>query len=319
MENEDQFFGKISEYYAGEESKEVLREKLESEPETKELFHWIDLFWNRINPRVWHSENIQKRTQEKINRGQRPAPSFLLRIVQYAAIVLLALSISGIAYYYSRENVQVIEVTSGTGQIEVVELPDGSKAWLNAQSSLRYPEKFNEKLREVTMGGEVFFKVKHDKEHPFIVYSDHIQVKVLGTSFLVSNYTNDPGIHTYLEKGSIELKLIELDQSIKLIPGDQVSYDKGASTVTKLNNPHAMLDSWRFGRLSFYNETLFEIARKLERKFGKEIQIPDKNVGNLNYTADFESENLEQILKFFSEGSHIKYITTETGYMIIKK
>jgi ferric-dicitrate binding protein FerR (iron transport regulator) len=319
MESEEKLFEKISEYYSGEENRKAVKKELEQLPESRELFLWIDLLWNSIKPRVWHSENIQKRTHEKINRGQRPAPSFLLRAVKYAAIVLLALSISGIAYYYSRENIQVIEVTSGTGQIEVVELPDGSMAWLNAQSSLRYPEKFKGELREVTMTGEVYFEVKPDGQHPFIVSSGTVQVKVLGTSFLVSNYTNDPGIHTYLEKGSIELKLKDLKKSLKLIPGDQIFYDKGTSTVTKLNNPHAMIDSWRFGKLSFYNETLFDIARKLERKFGKEIQIPDKNVGNLNYTADFESENLEQILEFFSEGSHIKYITTETGYMIIKK
>ncbi len=319
MENEDQLFGKISEYYSGEEGKEVLKKELESDPATNELFHWIDLFWNRLNPRPGSSENIQKRTHEKIVIVQRAVPSFLLRAVKYAAIILLALFVSGIAYYYFRGNVQFIEVASGTGEIKEIELPDGSKAWLNAQSSVSYPEQFKGERREVTMDGEVYFKVKRDEEHPFIVHAGHIQVKVLGTTFLVSNYANEPVINTYLAKGSIELELEELKKTMRLVPGDKVSYDRKTLVVTKVNDPHWELDSWRFGKLSFYNESLFEIARKLERKFGKEIHIPDEHIGNMKYTADFEAEDLEQILKFFSEGSHIKYIRTENGYVLTKK
>ena len=234
------------------------------------------------------------------------------------AAVLLALSVSSIAYYYFRGNVQLIEVTSGIGEVKVVGLPDGSKVWLNAQSSLRYPEKFKGELREVTMNGEIYFKVMHDNEHPFIVHSEHIQVSVLGTDFLVSDHANEPVIDTYLAEGTIELELKELKKTIRLVPGDEVSYDKKTLTFVRVNNPHLSIDSWRFGKLSFYNESLFEIARKLERKFGKDIRI-DEDIGNMKFTADFESENLEQILEFFSVGSQLKYRTTENGYMITKK
>ncbi|MEL7586974.1 MAG: FecR domain-containing protein [Prolixibacteraceae bacterium] len=318
MESEDQFFGKISEYYSGEKSQEVIKKELESNPETKELFHWIDRFWNSLRPKAWDTANIERRTHEKIREAQSPEPLFRSRPVKYAAAILLALSVSGFAYYYFTGKDPLIEVTSGTGELKVVDLPDGSKVWLNAQSSLRYPEKFKGELREVTMNGEVYFQVKSDSEHPFIVHSDHIQVSVLGTRFLVSDHANEPVIHTYLAEGSIELELKDLKESITLVPGEEVSYDKKTLAVLRVNNPQASFDSWRFGKLSFYNESLFEIGRKLERKFGKMILI-EENVEDMKFTADFESETLEQILDFFSLGSHLGYRPTESGYIITSK
>lgn len=315
---ENQFFEKVSEYYSGEEDHERLKKDLESDSGSKELFHWIDLFWNRFKPKTENTENIQKRTYEKISAGQPPESLFGLRAVKYAAAVLLALSVTSVAYYFFRGNVQLIEVASGIGEMKEVELPDGSKMWLNAQSYVRYPEKFKGELREVTMKGEVYFEVEQNKQHPFVVHSDHIQVKVLGTAFLVSDHVNEPVISTYLAKGSIELELKELKKTMKLIPGDEVSFDPKALTYTRINNPHLSVDSWRFGKLSFYNASLFEIARKLERKFGKEIVV-DETIGNTKFTADFESETLEQILDFFRVGSQLQYATTESGYIITKK
>jgi len=102
------------------------------------------------------------------------------------------------------------------------------------------------------------------------------------------------------------------------VPGDKVSYNKETSTVVRINNPHLSIDSWRFGKLSFYNETLFEIGRKLERKFGKEILI-DENIDSMKFTADFESESLEQILEFFHVSSRLDYKPSKNGYIITKK
>lgn len=319
MENEEQLFEKISDHYSGEENKEAVEKELENDPETKELFHWINVFWNRLNPKPGRAVVIQKCTYKKIKKSRYSRSFFLRGAAKYAAIILLVLGLSGIAYYYSRENIPLVKVMSGTGEVKEIELPDGSKAWLNARSSLDYPEKFAKKMREVIMTGEVYFEVKHDREHPFVVSSDLVKVTVMGTSFLVSNYADEPTVDTYLAEGSVNLELREPKETMQLVPGDEISFDKKTLAVTKVNNPYIALDSWRFGKLSFYNESLFEIARKLERKFGKKITIPDKNVGNMKYTADFEKENLEQILKFLGEGSEVKYETIKNGYVITKR
>lgn len=314
---ENQFFDRISEYYSGEKDQEALKKDLESDPKTKELFHWIGLFWDKLRPGTWNTENIQKRTRAKIEARQSPGSLFRLGAVKYAAAVLLALAIGSAAYYFAG-SVQMIKVSSGVGDMKVVELPDGSKVWLNAQSLLIYPEKFKGRRREVTIKGEAFFKVKHDSDHPFIVHSDHMQAKVLGTSFLMNDHVNEPVSDTYLTEGSIDLELKELEKTIRLVPGDKVSYNKETSTVVRINNPHLSIDSWRFGKLSFYNETLFEIGRKLERKFGREILV-DENIDSMKFTADFESESLEQILEFFHVSSRLDYKPSKNGYRITKK
>lgn len=314
---ENQFFDRISEYYSGEKDQEALKKELEADPKAKELFHWIGSFWDKLRPRTWNTENIQRRTRAKIEIGQSPRSLFRLGAVKYAAAILLALAIGSVAYYFAG-SVQMIKTSSGVGEMKVVELPDGSQVWLNAQSSIIYPEKFKGQLREVTIEGEAYFKVSHDSEHPFIVHSDHMQAKVLGTSFLMNDHVNEPVSDTYLTEGSIDLELKELKKTIRLVPGDKVSYNKETSTVVRINNPHLSIDSWRFGKLSFYNETLFEIGRKLERKFGKEILI-DENIDSMKFTADFESESLEQILEFFHVSSRLDYKPSKNGYIITKK
>jgi ferric-dicitrate binding protein FerR (iron transport regulator) len=248
----------------------------------------------------------------------RKPRSFMLRTIKYAAVLLLVLGMSGIAYYYSREHVRFVEAHSGIGEVKVIELPDGSKVWLNAKSSIKYPEKFKAS-RDVAMDGEAFFEVQKDEEHPFTVHSDHLKVMVLGTSFMISSYSDEPSVDTYLEEGSIELELKSLEKKMTLVPGDEISFEKGTAAITWQNNPHSVLNSWRYGKISFYNESLYEIARKLERKFGNRIQIPNEHVGEMKLTADFESENLEEILTFFGEIAGIKYTSNENGFLITKK
>lgn len=314
---ENQFFDRISEYYSGEKDQEALKTELEADPKSKELFHWIGSFWDKLRPRTWNTENIQIRTRAKIETERPPRALFRLGAVKYAAAVLLALAIGSAAYYFAG-SVQMIKISSGVGEMKVVALPDGSKVWLNAQSVLIYPEKFKGQWREVTIKGEAYFKVKHDSDHPFIVHSDHMQAKVLGTSFLMDDHVNEPVSGTYLTEGSIDLKLKKLKKTIRLVPGDKVSYNKETLTVTRINNPNLSIDSWRFGKLSFYNETLLEIGRKLERKFGREILV-DENIDSMKFTADFESESLEQILEFFHVSSRLDFKPSKNGYIITKK
>lgn len=315
-------FNKISAYYSGEEDRETLKGELENDPKTKELFNWINLIWNNLSPKPTTSGRIiQQRTYYKIEKMDRPVFSFLPKTAKYVAVVFLTLIIGSIAYLFSGRYAQLITVDTEIGEVREVRLPDGSEVWLNAQSSISYPERFNKEQREVAVTGEVYFDVKEDDKHPFIVHSGLISVRVLGTRFMIDNYDNEPTAHAYLVKGKVELELKESKQIIELNIGDRVSYDKKTSVVTKTNNPGSVsvFDAWRFGKVSFYNESLYEITRELERKFGKEIHIQGEAIGKMRYTADFDTKNLEQILIYFSELSGLKYKLVDNGYLITKK
>jgi ferric-dicitrate binding protein FerR (iron transport regulator) len=316
MENEQDFFKKISEYYSGEEEQKVSKEDFEGSSAEKRLFDWIDRFWTLQSPKSDRTERIKRMTLMKIRPTRHPFQKFRQLAIRYAAVIILALGIGGVAYYYSRKDIQMIQAVNGIGKVKVIELPDGSKAWLNAKSSITYPEKFTGGTREVKMSGEVYLEVEHDKRHPFIVWTKDVKVQVLGTSFMVSSYNDEPEVDIYLAKGGIELEALKRNKKMKLIPGDEVTYEKSTMNFIKIHRNSFDMDSWRFGGLSFYNEPISKIARKLERRFGVSLQIANQDIGDMNFTARFENEKLEQILDFISVGSNIKYIKTATGYKI---
>ena len=305
MESKNQLLNKIADYFLGEGNKESLRNSLESTSESKEFFQWANSFWNVMKPEINHTQRIKELTKQKIDVKPQSIASFHFGVIKYAAVILLALMVGGTVYFYSKKDVEFIEVASGVGQMEEVELPDGSKAWLNAQSKLIYPSTFDGNYREVNMTGEVYFEIETDTRHPFIVSSDYVKIKVKGTSFLVSSYANEPVVKTYLKGGSVELEITESGKILKMIPGDDVTYIKEQKKVTWENKPGANIDSWRYGDISFYNESFFEIARKLERKFGVEIIFPEQELGNMKLTAEFETEGLEEIIGILCELSGV--------------
>uniref|UniRef100_UPI0033429B3C FecR family protein n=1 Tax=Chryseobacterium sp. TaxID=1871047 RepID=UPI0033429B3C len=100
-------------------------------------------------------------------------------------------------------------------------LPDGTKVWLNAESSLKFPTQFTGNVRPVELIGEGYFEVAHDKSKPFFVSSRGQQVKVLGTKFNINAYENEPAILTTLVSGSVEVSTLRKDMPTKLSPGQQ--------------------------------------------------------------------------------------------------
>ena len=136
--------------------------------------------------------------------------SFLHYWQQVAAILLLPLLILS-AYLYFKPASQIAEtyqeLFTPYGTWSVVNLPDGSKVWLNAGSSLKYPTQFNDKQRVVSMQGEAYFEVESDKEHPFIVKTKQLTVEATGTAFNVNAYAPDHVAAVTLVKGKVAVTL----------------------------------------------------------------------------------------------------------------
>ncbi len=105
--------------------------------------------------------------------------------------------------------------TPKRGQYQLI-LPDGSRVWLNSSSSLKYPTAFNSKIREVELTGEGYFEITENKEKPFVVKANKIDVKVLGTAFNVNAYEDEPELATTLVQGSVRVptQIIQLLSSL---------------------------------------------------------------------------------------------------------
>ncbi|PVD52996.1 hypothetical protein DC498_06410 [Terrimonas sp.] len=207
-------------------------------------------------------------------------------------------------------------ITTQRGSRTTVQLPDGSKVWLNADSRIHYDERFKDDLREVQLEGEAFFDVKKDSSRPFVIHTSFIDIKVLGTTFNVKSYEDEDATETSLISGKVEIsiknnpeKKIILNPNEKLVVKHNIDNDaiknkagdESALIVVKaLRKDPAYKNSletlWIDNKLVFDSETLEEVCKKLERWYNVKININDEKMKKDNYTAIFDGETLLNVL-----------------------
>lgn len=151
------------------------------------------------------------------------------------------------------------------GEYQMV-LADGTKVWLNSESELKYPTTFSGKERIVELKGEAYFKVAHNKEMPFIVKTNKVDTKVLGTEFNVNAYPKE-NLNITLVAGSVMLnnKLIKEDAGIKLVPGQNALLKSTENNLEVKKVDVSKYIAWREGYFHFEKERLEDIFLKLER------------------------------------------------------
>ncbi|GAA3972163.1 FecR family protein [Mucilaginibacter dorajii] len=155
------------------------------------------------------------------------------------------------------------------GQYAVM-LPDGTNVWLNSQSSLTYPVAFNGQERNVTLKGEAYFEVAKNKKHPFIVHTDNVKVKVLGTHFNVAAYTDDDEVKTTLLEGSVNLS--KGTSSAMLVPGQQgIVTATGDNIITKTVNVNQAI-AWKMGYFLFRENSIRDIMKQMARWYDVEVE-----------------------------------------------
>lgn len=203
----------------------------------------------------------------------------------------------GLTYNLTGE--MVAEVTYNTmntprGRQFNLVLPDGTKVWLNAASSIRYPTAFIGKDRKVTMTGEAYFEVKPSKEKPFIVeIQNQSFIEVLGTNFNINAYTNEENIRTTLLEGSIKL-----NHSTILNPGQQAVESKQAGSQLEIVsniNPDKIM-AWKKGLFNFDGLSLPGVMRQLERWYNIDITY-DKSLSTVIFRGKmYRNANLSSVL-----------------------
>lgn len=155
------------------------------------------------------------------------------------------------------------------GETYFVVLPDGSKVWLNAASSISYNARLlDEDKRKIQLSGEAYFEVVNDSKHPFIVESNGQQVEVLGTHFNISAYNDDPSIRTTLVEGSVKVKTSSKD--ILLRPNQQALLEGSNLEVSDVNAKRAT--AWKNNNFVFANEKIETVMKLLERWYNVEVE-----------------------------------------------
>jgi len=197
-----------------------------------------------------------------------------------------------------------IETPRG-GQYQI-NLPDGTRVWLNAASKLVYPLSFAPKgNRKVRLSGEAYFEVARDETCPFLVESIGQTVKVLGTHFNINSYADEGEIKTTLLEGSVKVE--SNDPGTILKPGEQASFKNNKIKVTQVNPENAI--AWKNGEFEFSNESLESIMRKISRWYDVDVIYQDQDLKNEIFSGGISRfEQVSDVLKKLSltEGARFK-------------
>ncbi|MGX5817874.1 FecR family protein [Chitinophaga lutea] len=185
-------------------------------------------------------------------------------------------------------------ITPRGGQYRV-QLPDGSRVWLNAGSTLKYPVSFG-KDRTVALTGEAYFEVAKDAARPFAVTVNNMTVQVLGTSFNVSAYNDEPAFTTTLLEGAV--RVVSGDRKLTLAPGQQsvLQTASGRFELGAGDTDGAM--AWKNGLFSFRNAELSAVMRQISRWYDVDVEFDRKAEESIHVTGNMRrQENLAQVLK----------------------
>lgn len=268
------------------------------------------LLRNAYDALVW-SEN--KALDQPEHDNQLSKPSKRIRIIRefgkIAAIFLIAL---GCFHLFSSDGIEMQDkdivlqkVYTPEGQRSEVTLADGTRVWLNAQSSLTFPNKFD-KERIVELDGEAYFDVTHDDEKKFIVKTKNYQVMVHGTEFNVVAYSENDHFETALIEGSVEVVSNATNENLFLLPNSKVYVENNKFEVLDLHSLDQFL--WKKGILSFENENVEDLFEKLELYYGVEFNITNRNILRYQYTGKFwVRDGVEHVLKVLQLRHNFKY------------
>jgi ferric-dicitrate binding protein FerR (iron transport regulator) len=200
------------------------------------------------------------------------------------------------------------------GQFQVT-LPDGSRVWLNAASSLRYPTAFAGNTRQVEVTGEAYFEIAAQKAQPFIVTAPHQQVQVLGTRFNINTYEDEAAARTTLLEGSVKVQTAAHTNGFLLTPGQQLKIQDNNADVTEVAAEDAI--AWKNGYFSFNHSSIPAIMRQLSRWYNVDIVIQGNHLDKQTFTGEIEKKlPLQEVLNGLGS-THIHYKMEANNQLII--
>jgi ferric-dicitrate binding protein FerR (iron transport regulator) len=288
----------ISELFNELKTNELLREEFVRMQNAYALTHLSKLSKNEAEGKRSFQLFLQ---QLKTKKRQK----IVQLTMRYAATALILIASTFFATQYfltdTGNNREINTLVVPAGQRAHLTLQDGTSVWLNAQSTLTYPARFSSKTRRVTVSGEAYFDVAANPKKPFIVSTQNIEMKVLGTQFNVYSYPGTGCIKTDLVGGSLMVYSKQSPQvSVTLKPNEQIVVKDGNMLVREIQNSDYFL--WKDGIYSFENERLLDIIEKLQLYYDVKIIVKDPEIFNVRYTGKFrQRDGIDEILRIIQK------------------
>jgi transmembrane sensor len=287
--------------------------------ENRRLYSEQKRLWNlfEIHRKVQNIDErkaYQKISNQIFSRKKLNALGWIQRV---AAILLLPVIVASVFYFYSEKHSHnqfssvYNTVETPLGMRSSLTLPDGTKVWLNAGSSIRYPVLFADDSRKISLTGEAYFEVKKDKNWPFVVSTKNMNVMVTGTTFNCNAYPENDQVQTVLVEGQVTLANQSATELATMNPGELAIFNNDNQQITKTKTDLQKYIAWKSGKLMFRDDKMHKVVEKLERWYNVEFEIEDPEIANYVYTATFINESLDQVLKMLTLSAPIRYTISE--------
>jgi len=308
-----------------EEQAKKIRQWLIRNRETGPFNEVLYALWNET-PEITNGSRSQAAFEEfcqNLNPLDLPAANahsnknrlrmVFTRLQRIAAVLLIPALMAGYYFYtQSGKPKSWVEVFVAYGQKKEIVLPDQSSVWLNAGSKIIYPEKFNNRMRQVFVSGEAYIDVAHNASKPFYLSVGNINIRVLGTKFNVKSYPEESKTEISLVEGSIALEVSHngLLKHYQMTPGTCMTFNHYIGETEVFRFSVASYTSWSEGNgLYFRNLPLEEIVHSLERRFDIQIVIRSESLKHEKYFASFvNNESLPEILDALNINNEMRYV-----------
>lgn len=262
------------------------------------------------------SDRLFKRIDNKIMDNRLRKVS-----LRAAAILLPLIIITGFSLFVANQRdlwggITYSEIYVPKGEDARVFFQDGTEVFLNADTRMRYPDRFGLwKKREVYLDGEAYFNVKSNHRKPFIVHAQNTKVEVLGTSFNVNAYSNNSTVKVVLDEGKTHFQVNA--NSYPMLPGQQIEYDKNTSRTTLRNLMHPSRASlWKQNTLYFYDTPLAEVIKVLERRYDVQFHVNAPEALEYSYTITTRQADINGILQELHKIAPVRFKTEGNSIVV---
>ncbi len=321
MENKDSgsVDNLIVNYLGGKASEEeilMLESWVGESAANKKYFNQFKNIWDASVELPISTDKALSKVLPRINKGKGHI-NFWQMLQRVAAVLFIPLLISMLWMYNGKyfKNLNSIvtynKVVAAFGTYSLLELPDGSKVWLNSGSTMRYPEKFGNDNRIVELVGEGYFEVHADEEVPFLVNTPYFTVKATGTKFNIRAEKNFRSPSVTLVEGKVLVQKRNSAETGDLIsylqPNQHMIYDTLNGQFSIQTEDIYKHFAWKDGKLVFRNDNISEVARRISLQYNVDIEIKGTEIKKYRYRATFESEPLGELLRLLKISSPIDY------------
>jgi transmembrane sensor len=265
----------------------------------------INLSWNQLKSKISRSRTIEKDFPKK--------STFPLYFYRIAAILVLGLFFGSLASILTIKSLNTKDNTfvfnAPKGEKSIITLPDSSKIWLNGGTNIKLSKNFGLTNRTIILNGEAFFEVAKNKILPFHVIANDINIRVTGTKFNVSAYSDQDLIETTIKEGTVQIAPQNKNtfKQFQLTANQEAIYSKTTSKVLLKPADVDIITSWKNNVLIIENEHYSEVFKKLENWYGVKITIEGKLDYEPNYTLTIKTESLTEIMQLIHFITPFKY------------